>query len=319
MKYILVIIMVGLCCFGLSQITSVQVAPPEGESISAPYDSTRNYLGNDAGQYVGQILYVKGKPLSYRDKGYLDFFVDYKKSTWYNDKSNIYKPDAGKKSITSRYDAIAGKYFRVISVIRDPEELNDRVEFRHTYFLELEEIESGDKLYYKYNSLFDISFPFLVVGFYEKQKKTFANQRMILADELLDGVHDIHTGVAVSNSDTHDWTCKDLTIDEDSYKLGLVLENEVGDVIFIPFDDIKRSDSRRRGFSENEFNELAEKFGHDKMESILQGKVKVGFTEEMARMAWGEPSDINRSSYGDQWVYHSQYLYFENGILTAFN
>jgi hypothetical protein len=44
-------------------------------------------------------------------------------------------------------------------------------------------------------------------------------------------------------------------------------------------------------------------------------------TDEMVRLSWGSPRDINRSvgSWGvhEQWVYYSSYLYFENGILTS--
>ena len=51
----------------------------------------------------------------------------------------------------------------------------------------------------------------------------------------------------------------------------------------------------------------------------MGGKVVIGFTEEMVLLSWGVPKDINRASYGDQWVYDEQYLYFENGKLKSFN
>ena len=52
---------------------------------------------------------------------------------------------------------------------------------------------------------------------------------------------------------------------------------------------------------------------------ILESKVVVGFTEEMVLLSWGKPKKINKASYGDQWVYDGQYLYFENGKLKSFN
>lgn len=57
---------------------------------------------------------------------------------------------------------------------------------------------------------------------------------------------------------------------------------------------------------------------------IDAGKIRVGMTEDQAVCAWGPPHKVNRASYGDQWVYYrdrvtSQYLYFKDGILTAFN
>jgi len=69
--------------------------------------------------------------------------------------------------------------------------------------------------------------------------------------------------------------------------------------------------------------------------SILQGHVWPGMTDEQAAIAWGRPTKINRTitTHGvrEQWVYSGDgsiardlyrrtrtcYLYFENGILTA--
>ena len=64
---------------------------------------------------------------------------------------------------------------------------------------------------------------------------------------------------------------------------------------------------------------------------VRQGWIRIGMTKEMALASWGRPSDINRTvgSWGvhEQWVYStspaygsipSNYLYFENGILTTY-
>ena len=72
-------------------------------------------------------------------------------------------------------------------------------------------------------------------------------------------------------------------------------------------------------FTEKEAIIYKKKFGNTNWEKILNGKVVVGFTEEMVLLSWGEPEEINRASYGDQWVYDGQYLYFENGKLKSFN
>ena len=54
---------------------------------------------------------------------------------------------------------------------------------------------------------------------------------------------------------------------------------------------------------------------------IKKGKIRLGMTKEQVRLSWGQPNDINRSvgpwGIHEQWVYGSQYLYFENGILTS--
>jgi hypothetical protein len=55
--------------------------------------------------------------------------------------------------------------------------------------------------------------------------------------------------------------------------------------------------------------------------AITAGKIMIGMTKEQVIASWGNPNKINKSvgSWGvhEQWVYSSQYLYFENGKLTS--
>ncbi|MCF8275688.1 MAG: DUF2845 domain-containing protein [Flavobacteriales bacterium] len=55
---------------------------------------------------------------------------------------------------------------------------------------------------------------------------------------------------------------------------------------------------------------------------IYEGKVFIGMSKDEAEESWGKPNDINRTItenlVSEQWVYpNGQYLYFENGVLTA--
>lgn len=68
--------------------------------------------------------------------------------------------------------------------------------------------------------------------------------------------------------------------------------------------------------------ELAKKYGASNANLILQGKIRTGMTKDMCIDAWGNPSDINKTtgSFGvhEQWVYGlGSYVYFENGIITT--
>lgn len=77
------------------------------------------------------------------------------------------------------------------------------------------------------------------------------------------------------------------------------------------------------------FETLAKKYGKVNAKLIIERRVKLGWSEEMCRESWGDPSDINTTtgSWGvhEQWVYEVSYedyynmrcLYFENGILTT--
>lgn len=57
-------------------------------------------------------------------------------------------------------------------------------------------------------------------------------------------------------------------------------------------------------------------------QKIIDRKIWIGMTSSMAVLSIGSPKDINRTVTGyqskEQWVYDSMYLYFDDGILTAF-
>lgn len=68
--------------------------------------------------------------------------------------------------------------------------------------------------------------------------------------------------------------------------------------------------------------ELSRKYGKTNAKNIVNGHVKIGYTKEMCREAWGSPWDINYTTYSwgdyEQWCYQNgSYLYFKNGILTS--
>lgn len=77
--------------------------------------------------------------------------------------------------------------------------------------------------------------------------------------------------------------------------------------------------SERQTYTANQAKVYEKKFGQKNWKLILESNVVIGFTEEMVLLSWGAPNSINRASYGDQWVYSNQYLYFENGKLSNFN
>ncbi len=67
--------------------------------------------------------------------------------------------------------------------------------------------------------------------------------------------------------------------------------------------------------------QIIQKYGAEKGNKILQAKIWIGMTKEMAIESWGKPNNINRTvtafTTNEQWVYGTKYLYFENGLLTA--
>lgn len=84
---------------------------------------------------------------------------------------------------------------------------------------------------------------------------------------------------------------------------------------------MQKEEQERLAQEAERYARLKKKYGKATADLIVNGEVRLGWSREMCREAWGEPNDINTSigSWGthEQWVYYSSYLYFENGKLTS--
>lgn len=74
-------------------------------------------------------------------------------------------------------------------------------------------------------------------------------------------------------------------------------------------------------WSNTYLNSIKKKYGASVLKDVLNRRVRIGWNKELCELSWGTPNDINKtvSSYGtsEQWVYSSNYLYFEKGIVTT--
>ena len=95
------------------------------------------------------------------------------------------------------------------------------------------------------------------------------------------------------------------------------MQNEKGQKFLFPLN--ARYLQIQRILTKQEAEKHRLKFGDKNWNVILDQNVIVGFTEEMTKFSLGEPNKINKSSNGDQWVYGTRYLYFENGLIKSFN
>lgn len=312
-----------------SQITTTKVAPINDVIETAVYDSTTNTIGKNIHQYVGQELYLNQLPENFRSFGYMNFLVDYKKSPF--EKGNVYKSSDG---FRSDYDAIAGKYFTVLDVIKS-EEKNSLTGATY-YFLKLEEKSSKDIAYFKWaaNSSNPIeidhltikdkgipAFPFIVTGYFEKQKELFKGQSFVFSDRILKSAIDIETGKPITNELRANWKCVDLTIEDKSFILSFIFQNSFGEKILVPSTSVIGKYSRGRTYSLSAANNYASLFGDEFFEKILLGQVAIGMSDDMCLLSWGEPNSINETITSgiksEQWVYDGKYLYFDNGTLST--
>ncbi len=312
--FIVLFIAIPSFCFG--QITTTKVAPKTVSVDKSPYDGSKNFLGEDVHKYLGQELYLKGLAERLRKFGYSNFVIDYTKNI--ADKTNVYKCC---DSFSSRYDSIAGKYFKVLEIIQHPRAKQNELLYGSKYFLKLEEKESKDIVYFEYDSRFEHTFPFIVVAFFEKHKSLVVGKEFVFADSILRTSTDITTGKVITTKTGQKWKCTDLTVEEKFYTLSLIIENPVGEKTTISFESVFGEFRYGRVYTADEADSYRQKFGPDIFDTILQGNVRLGMTKEMCKLSWGNPKSINEtitaSGKKEQWVYSDNYLYFENGVLTT--
>ena len=329
LKSILTCTLISACSTSLfSQITTTKVAPINDRIETAVYDSTTNSIGTNVHQYVGQELYLNHLPENFRSFGYMNFLVDYRKSPF--DKGNVYKSSDG---FRSDYDAIAGKYFTVIDVIKSEEKTFYGAAY---YFLKLEEKSSKDIAYFKWamkkDSPIEIdhltiqekgipAFPFIITGYFEKQKELAKGKSFVFSDRILKNAIAFETGKPITNKLRENWKCVDLTIEDKSFILSFIFQNSFGEKILVPASSVIGQYSKGRTYSLALANFYAELFGVEHFEKILLGEVVIGMTDEMCILSWGEPKSKNKtkssSTNSEQWVYDGNYLYFENGTLST--
>lgn len=296
---------------------SVTTKHSEKKTIEERYDGKINFLGDKPHLYIGEKLYLKGKPENLRRNGYTYFYI--KPKTISDSTKDVTYLCCQNETFGSKYDKMVGRYFKVIDV---------HEEKYNKYYLELEAIDNGDRVYYEYSPKFKFEFNqnFIVNKYFDYLKNEYVGEKYVFRGTNWnnfesDTISDFNTGEDVKTSVGSIWTIKDITIENKHYNLVFLFENESGDVVDYSIDqsfaDFK---SNRWMYSLEAHKKYIKRFGEETWKDILGKTVRIGFTEEMVRLALGDPKSINYSSSGDQWVYSLYgYIYFENGKVTAWN
>lgn len=319
--------------YSFAQITTTTVVQQKiseiAENIS--YDSTKNWLGSkNIESYIGQTLYVNGKNGKSIEYGYDNFHNKREE-----DSGKHYGSDAIASKFNTKYEDLFGKYFVVDSVYKDKWHSS----FKHWWFLMHEKDNPEIKLWFKYSEDYEHSWPFVVVSHFDYLKKNLIGKKYISemwerettddektkygSKRIVTRVNDtdINTGTPIVQSLSDIWECIDITIEDQSYSLSLVVKNQKGQISVIPSDVLgQRNDGTYWVYEKLIYDKYVTRFGITNMNKIRQRRIAVGMTSEMLKLSWGEPDDINRSSHGpDQWVYDGQYVYLQNGKITAWN
>ncbi|MBS0646967.1 MAG: hypothetical protein JSR97_10325 [Verrucomicrobia bacterium] len=213
---------------------------------------------------------------------------------------------------------------------------------------------TGDSLYYQVQQarLIDIA-PFFLVPYFEKQKNTYLNRNLVSLKNISNLV-DINSGETVNIQPNEVWHCSEVSFADSRTSPFLTpfyyLKYEQKEIA-LPFgyfhnqsfileseflrreeekkkkeeERVKEEQERERSILEekkNFRNSSIARFGQKTGNLIADGKVLIGMNQEMCKLAWGVPIDINRTIIKgltrEQWVYGwGTYLYFDNGVLSA--
>lgn len=302
-----------------AQIRTSSSVVIEPEIIVAEYDSTANSLGENPFGYIGQQLYLRGNN---EKSDYSDFLIDYEVSSWKS--SNIYKPN--RWGNRSSYEALAGKYFDVLDVIEVTESS------RQNFFLKLLETETKDTLYYDYNIRgSDHSFPFVVVGYFEKRQHEVIGKQFVLSSwAYTDRKYRIGarrtpktdrlTGEKISIKAGEVWTVVGLTLNaDDDYRISYELKNDRGNIIAISEWVVTNSPLI---YDIDRANRIINQVGRNTFNQILTRDVQMGWHKSLVEMSVGKPRNINSTTVGnrvsEQYIFGDDlYMYFENDRLTA--
>jgi hypothetical protein len=317
-KYLLFIL---LPTIAFCQIKTAKVKTVENKKNEIRYNSLSNFQETNVECLINQTLYLKGLKPELQKYGYKDFFSDYRKDvlnkTSYKDK--VYQCCDG---TNSKYNSLARKYFKIISVIKHPKaESDDTGLYKNCYYLKLNIQKNKDTLYFKYLSKQD--FPFIVEGYFKKLKKMYVGKSYVFGtatNEIIKERTDIETGIKVKLIPGEKWKCTDVIIDEKDFNLYFIISNNKQKIVLNYEDEFLNSEKSLSLYDSKvaDYNKL--KFGIEIWNAILQSKLKLGMTKEMCKLSWGEPQSINSTIFknrnGEQWVYSKNYIYFEKGILT---
>lgn len=297
-----------------AQIKFTPAAKPIIKEEVFHYDSTYNFPGERIKELKGQELYVIPRAENLREFGYRFFYTSYHRTT---DPSNN----------TETYELFAGRTFIVEEIL--PEHPKETYKIKERSILKLRDKESGAEYYYEYRSNFHNSFPFIIMGYYEKEKSACLGKQIVLkpGKNWRKGVsweneplYDFRTGEEVAVDPNEPWTVEDLTVEEQYFTLSYVIRNAKGETLTIGISDVnayKRSSSPCALFLNDTLRYVKEKLPQF-YDAIMKSEVMIGMTPTLVRYAWGDPQSITETSSGNMWSCRGNFLYFKDGKLVSF-
>lgn len=354
MKKLFILFIYFFCVYNSqAQITALKIEKPAEEPrVITPYDSltniTRSNLPSLVGQQVQILPYI---PFGESDLATGPTLYNSKPSNYGDNNKKVINPDTRFTIYDSRFGSFTNQVFDIVGV--DSIFDNSYYKYRRVEFYLI--VQNGQYIsphYLKIGSANDIydanknlekrggfsanaSSEFIILGYFDKLRKNAIGKKYVLNNKRNLSLGGSPILYKVSDGSAYEslpedliLTIKDVTlIDSNKYK-GLAyiyssynLPDSFSNLYLSNFEDYNSYLASQKKQADWE-KDMIRKYGRTNGQLIIEGRVKLGFTKQMCREAWGEPESINKStgSWGthEQWVYGlGSYLYFENGKLTA--
>ncbi len=283
MKQVLAFLMILLPLITTAQVRVASQAKPKKEVV--PYDSISNFPDDPHG-FVGQEVFLLPMAEKFQAYGY-----------------SCFTKENGGFLRAVPHDLVAGHTFKVI----------DAVDTNNKTIIKMQD-EQSNEVYYVEPKDIDIFWPFLTLGYKEKYEATNKGKKFHL---LYIPHKDFNTGADIKAARGSVWTFQEIIAYKDLNTIGYLFTNDKWETIVLSASTIENT-----LVTTDAIGKLVKKYGQAMVNTALEGSIKVGMTEELVILAWGEPDRINEASYGDQWVYgetHIQCVYFKNGKVTGWN
>ena len=289
-----------------AQPTKMEVAPKKEGIENVPFDSTRNWLGNEnVYSYRGQELYVLPNRAS---------FIELKNMSFTSMTSTVasgYSYGANSILPYAERDVVEDKIFVVDSVYKHMIETSKYVFVMH--FKDNPE----NKCQFLYDTRFEFNFPFLVMSYYNYLVNKCTNKTIVCWNKIYDS--DVETGEKiVFDGEYMEWECYGVSIIEG---VVLNLKNKLnGQKSYVSVEYLFPTSVRVRAFIKEDWDALVKLYGIDVMTCVMNSTIKIGMPVAALKMSWGLPKTINTPSFGDeQWVNKNDFVYVKDGKVTAWN
>jgi hypothetical protein len=227
----------------IAQITTREVKEEKQYTKPQTYDSTYYFYNPESELtfFVNQDIYILPKSTTYSEysRDWLDYRYFFIKPSIDIPSYYKYIYNISNKNRTI-YDTLVNKRLKIIDVIY----------WGNDWKMKLLRIDNGDTIYFcpnmNYNSYKEL--PFILVGYYEKQKELYLNKTFIAKDEFEKygndffqsyQIFDLNSGLKVNCVKNSKWKCVDLTfINTKVYEFllpVLIFRNDSGEEISVNF------------------------------------------------------------------------------------